>query len=113
MPSSKLNVAILVADAPSAAPYHHNKTATQRTSHKLAVAIREAIQAHADTQHSGKLDLEKILSALGEVSSDFLSEIPDIVERGTIWAGFMKALMKAVDFKSLTRAEATLEHRQQ
>jgi hypothetical protein len=46
-------------------------------SHSLAVAIREAIQAHADRYGHGKIDLDRTMAALGEVSSDLAAEIPD------------------------------------
>jgi hypothetical protein len=69
--NSKLNVAILGATPASDVAYHHDKPEIQRASHKLTIAIREAIQAHTDTHHH---DLAKILLALGEVSSDYLSE---------------------------------------
>lgn len=47
-------------------------------AYRLHIAIAEAIQAHADYHNSGKTDLEKALSALGEAALQLLADIPDV-----------------------------------
>jgi hypothetical protein len=45
-------------------------------SHKLDVVLHEAVQSHAQRYSHGKLDLEKVLSAIGELASSYLAEVP-------------------------------------
>jgi hypothetical protein len=45
------------------------------TARNLSIAIMEAIQAHADRHHGGKRDLDRTLSALGDLASGFLAEL--------------------------------------
>jgi hypothetical protein len=44
-------------------------------SRNLAVALMETIQQHAETFHGGKMDLNRTLSAIGDLASNFLADI--------------------------------------
>jgi hypothetical protein len=67
----------------------------------LHVTIREAIHAHADRHHRGKLDLDKALSALGEAAARLLAEIPDTRQRirstNALTSGIARAVITQID----------------
>ena len=50
-------------------------------SHKLEIALHEAVQSHAQHYNHGKLDLEKVLTAIAELASSYLAEVPPGCER--------------------------------
>jgi hypothetical protein len=44
-------------------------------SRHLATALRETIHQHAERHHRGVMDLDRVLSALGDVTSGLLAEL--------------------------------------
>jgi hypothetical protein len=45
-------------------------------SHRLDIALQEAVQAHADHHWNGVLEVEKILSALSQIAASYIAELP-------------------------------------
>ena len=76
-------------------------------SHNLKTAIDETIQAHADRNHHGKVDLERVLSAIGDVSTDYLAQVPNVEERRTLWWLLINGIVKALGWKLANQGEAT------
>ncbi len=64
-------------------------------SHRLAVAIREAIQDHVDQRHNGRMKIESVMSALGQAGADLLGEIPNPGDRLRMAAALIDALNAA------------------
>jgi hypothetical protein len=64
---------------------HHlsGKHSMIRVSHDLGTALLEAIQQHAETYRGGKIDLDRTLSAIGDLASGFLVDIRNPGERET------------------------------
>ena len=77
-----------------------------RPTHRLDIALHEAIQAHAAHYSNGKLDLEKILSALGEIASSYLAEIPDRADRQRLFNAYCIGIAKAANSKTRGRGVA-------
>lgn len=69
-------------------------------SRQLHVAIQEAIQEHADKHHGGVLDMERILSALGEVSAAYLAELPDTKQPQLIFNQLCIGIASSVNSKA-------------
>ena len=68
-------------------------------SHDLKTVLAEAIQAHADRFHHGKVDLERVLSVLGDIGSDFLAEIPELEQRRLLYWTMINGLIAALRWK--------------
>ena len=66
-------------------------------SHRLDMAVEEAIQAHALRYHNGKLDLERILAALGEIAASYLAEIPRTCDRQRSFDKFCVGIARAAN----------------
>jgi hypothetical protein len=43
----------------------------------LATALLEAMQQHADVYHGGKMDMNRSLSAIGDLASGLIAEIDE------------------------------------
>jgi hypothetical protein len=74
-------------------------------SHDLRTALAETIQAHARRYHYGKVDLERVLSALGELGSDFIAEVPETAARRALYWTLIYGLITALRWKIENRAE--------
>jgi hypothetical protein len=70
---------------------------------KLQTAIREAIQAHADRYSHGKIDLDRTMAALGEVSSDLVAEIPDPLQACQALQAMILGTLQATKWKRRAR----------
>jgi hypothetical protein len=68
-------------------------------SHRLDIALNETIQAHADRYRHGKLDLEQILSALGELAASYIAEEPRGRERQQLFETLCTGIAKAATSK--------------
>jgi hypothetical protein len=75
-------------------------------SHDLKTALAETIQAHASRYHYGKVDLESVLSALGELGSDVICEVPDRRARLALYWTLIHGLITALRWKTENRAES-------
>jgi hypothetical protein len=76
-------------------------------SHDLKIALEETIQAHADRHQRGKVDLEKMLSVLGEIGSEFLAEVPELDQRRALLT-MINGLIGALRWKAENRAERVI-----
>jgi hypothetical protein len=61
-------------------------------SRNLTAAILEAIQAHADRYNRGKMDLDRTLSALGEVASGLLAELTTTTDRAAHYSALVDGI---------------------
>jgi hypothetical protein len=68
-------------------------------SHRLDIVLNEAIQAHADRHRHGKLDLEQILSALGELAASYIAKEPRGRERQQLFETLCSGIAKAANSK--------------
>jgi hypothetical protein len=80
------------------------------TARKLSIAIMEAIQAHADRHHGGKRDLDRTLSALGDVASSLLAELRTEAEIRTHYRALMKAIARQTVRKLPDKLRSTTAH---
>lgn len=51
---------------------------SQLISRNLAVALLETINEHAQTYHGGKMELDRALSAIGDLASGLIAEIEEV-----------------------------------
>jgi hypothetical protein len=77
-------------------------------SHDLKIALEETIQAHADRHQRGKVDLEKMISVLGEIGSDFLAKVPELDQRRALYWTMINGLIGALRWKAENRAERVI-----
>jgi hypothetical protein len=70
-----------------------------RVSHDLSIALLEAIQQHAETYHGGEIDLDRTVSAIGDVASGFLAEIRNPGERETYVLALIHGIRGAARLK--------------
>ena len=75
-------------------------------SRHLATALLEAIQQHAETFHNGKTDVNRTLSAIGDLASDFLAEIREHDDRGAHCVALINGIISATSAKIAERCEA-------
>jgi hypothetical protein len=69
-------------------------------SSDLKTALDETIRMHADRYERGKVDLAKVLAALGEIGSDFLAEIPELDQRRALYWTIVSGLLTALRWKA-------------
>jgi hypothetical protein len=65
---------------------------TRMISRTLSIALRETIQQHAETFHGGKMDVDRTLSAIGALASDFLAEILDHADRSAHFSALIHGI---------------------
>jgi hypothetical protein len=58
----------------------------------LSVAMFEAIRQHAETFHGGKMDVNRTLSAIGDLASDLLADIREPSERGAHYCALINGI---------------------
>jgi hypothetical protein len=68
-------------------------------SHRLDVAIQEAILDHARRHKNGVLEVEAILSAVGEIAATFLAEVPGIALRQRLYDRLAIGIAEAANGK--------------
>jgi hypothetical protein len=75
-------------------------------SRNLAVALMEMIQQYAETFHGGKMDVNRTLSAIGDLASNFLAEIGERDDRRAHCAALINGIISATSAKSAQDGEA-------
>jgi hypothetical protein len=80
------------------------------TARNLSIAIMEAIQAHADRHHGGKRDLDRTLSALGDVASTVLAELRTEAEIPAHYGALVKAIARQTVRKLPDKKRSTAAH---
>jgi hypothetical protein len=56
----------------------------------LAVAMVEAIRAHAERHHCGKMDRDRTLSALGDIASNLLADLTTREDRNQHYSALVQ-----------------------
>jgi hypothetical protein len=79
-------------------------------SRNLAVALMETIRVHAEQHHGGKMDLDRMLSAIGELASGFLAEVTNPVDRYVHYSKLMVAISRQVARKAANNKHSTTAH---
>jgi hypothetical protein len=79
-------------------------------SRNLAVALRETIRAHAQQHHGGKMDRDRMLSALGELAADFLAEVTNTVDRYVHYSKLVVAISRQMARKAANDKRSTTAH---
>ena len=79
-------------------------------SRNLAVALMETIRAHAEQHHGGKMDLDRMLSALGGLASAFLSEVTNPAERYVHYSKLVVAISRQMAPKVANDKRSTTTH---
>ncbi len=79
-------------------------------SHRLDIALQEAILEHALRYKHGALEVEAILSALGEMAATYLAEVPNVSDRQRLFKVFCTGIATGSDGKTRQRViEPTLK----
>jgi hypothetical protein len=65
----------------------------------LSVALMEAIQQHAEKHHGGKIDVNRTLSAIGDLASGFLAAIRERDDRGAHCVALVNGIISATSAK--------------
>jgi hypothetical protein len=68
-------------------------------SRNLATAIVETLQQHADRYHRGVMDLDRTLSAIGEVASGLLAELTTTDDRASHYSALVDGIAHATACK--------------
>lgn len=68
-------------------------------SRDLATTLLEAIKLHAETFHGGKMDVNRSLSAIGDLASGFLAEIVERDDRGAHCVALINGIISATSAK--------------
>jgi hypothetical protein len=82
----------------------------QMIARSLAVAIAEAIQAHAEQHHRGKMDMNRTLSALGDVTSGFLAELTTLADRASHYGALVGGIAQQTVRKLAEDPQSTTAH---
>jgi hypothetical protein len=78
--------------------------------HRLDIALKEAIQAHADRHGQGKQDLDEILTALAEVAATYLTDMPSATDTRRLFQIFGNRTIIFMDAKMRSCGSGTFEH---
>jgi hypothetical protein len=70
-----------------------------RVSRKLSIALRETIRLHAETYHGGTMDMDRTLSAIGDLVRGLLAEIRDPELRDSYFTALTKDIKNAAQQK--------------
>lgn len=68
-------------------------------SRDLAVALMETVVQHAETHHGGKMEVDRTLSAIGDLASGFLAEI----DRGDDCLAHFSAMVSGIRTQMLLK----------
>jgi hypothetical protein len=79
-------------------------------SRNLAVALMETILAHAQQHHGGKMDRDRMLSALGELASHFLAEVTNSADRYVHYSKLIVAISRQMARKVANDKHSTTAH---
>ncbi len=77
-------------------------------SHRLGIALKETIRDHANQYHHGAQDMERIFSALGEIASSYLAEVPDPIQRHSLFDYLCTGIGKATNAKTQGQESAAV-----
>jgi hypothetical protein len=69
-------------------------------SRTLAVALMETIQQHAETYHGGKMEMSRTLSAIGDLASGFIAEIPAPDDRTAHYIALVRGIARELQQKT-------------
>ena len=79
-------------------------------SRNLAVALMETIRAHAEQHHGSKMDRDRMLSALGELASHFLAEVPNSADRYVHYPKLIVVIRRQMGRKVANDKRSTTAH---
>ena len=79
-------------------------------SRNLTVALMETIRAHAQQHHGGKMDRDRMLSALGELASHFLAEVTNSADRHVHYSKLIVAIGRQMARKVANDKRSTTTH---
>jgi hypothetical protein len=79
-------------------------------SYDLHIAIREAIQAHANHYRGGEVNGDKALAALSDAATKLLAEIPDTTQRIMSANALTIGIARTVRTQSETEGEIDATH---
>jgi hypothetical protein len=70
----------------------------------------ETIRAHAEQHHGGKMDLDRMLSALGGLAPDFLAEVTSSADRYVHYSKLVVAISRRMARKVANDKRSTTTH---
>jgi hypothetical protein len=69
------------------------------------LALRETIRQHAETYHGGKMGVDRTLSAIGDLASDFLAGIHQPTDQAEHYSALVNGIGDATRQKIAQRSE--------
>ena len=72
----------------------------------LSVALLEAIQQHAEKYHGGKTDVNRTLSAIGDLASRILADIRERDDRGAHCEALINGIISATSARVAQHGDA-------